>query len=153
MAETISVITAFKTSQTTEFEWLWSLFRPGCDVVVQNNSATAMPIEWCAKLKSFKVRENPNGLHWMITVQHTAFNGQWFGRGETDVRFPAFSGTVPIAQLPAYLLEYHQQKDLLIEASVECGALYESLRAGSSRPSRHAMVREYLFIRRFVESR
>jgi hypothetical protein len=133
MAETTSVIRAFKTSQTIEFEWLWSLFRPGCDVVVQNNSAAATPIEWCARLKSFKVSEDSNGLCWTITVQHTAFNGQWFGRGETDFRFPAFSGTVPIAQLLAYPLEYHQQKDLLIDAAVECGDKYEKYCRASAK--------------------
>ena len=133
MAETLAVITAFKSSETIEFEWLWSLFRPGCDVVVQNNSVTETPIEWCAKLKSFKVREDPSGLCWLITVQHTAFNGQWFWRGETDFRFPAFTGTVPIVQLPAYPLKYHQQKDLLIEASVECGAMYEKYCRASAK--------------------
>ncbi|KAK4449796.1 hypothetical protein QBC34DRAFT_403999 [Podospora aff. communis PSN243] len=126
MATSIAAIEAFKRSRTIEFFWLWGLFRPGCQVVLQNTSATAAPIEWCAILKSFVIQQDEDGASWTIVVTHTCFNGQKFGTGESAFQFPAFSGTIPINQLPAYPLEYHDRKELLIEAAIECGEMFEN---------------------------
>lgn len=135
MATSVATIEAFKRSHTIDFLWLWGIFRPGCQVVLQNSSATAAPIEWCAVLKSFVTRQDETGALWVVTVTHTCFNGQKFGTGESVFQFPAFSGTIPINQLPAYPLEYHDNKELLIDAAIENGELFEEYCRRSAKDS------------------
>lgn len=135
MADTIATIEAFKNSGTIEFIWLWGIFKPGCQVVVQNTSATAAPIEWCGILKSYTTRRDESGAVWVVTVTHTCFNGQKFGTGETVYQFHDFPGTIAITQLPLYPLEYHMDKQRLIDAAVESGEMFERYCRASAKDS------------------
>lgn len=139
MMETIITIDAFKRSSTIDFAWLWSLFGPGCQVVIQNSSATTSPVEWCTTVRPFETQKNRTGLGgrsvWILAVDHTAFNGQRFGTGQSVLTLPEFSGTIPINQLPAYPLEYHDKKEDLLQDAVGDGEKYEQYCRSSARDS------------------
>lgn len=135
MSRNIEAFKAFKDSVTIEFDFLWGIFEPGRHVVIQNNSATAVPIEWCAVLESYQVQTQNGVQFWTITVTHTGFNGQKFGNVQATFTFPSFSGTVDITQLPAYPLQFCKHEDLLREAAIARGAKYEQYCADSSTVS------------------
>lgn len=136
MSPTIATIKSFESTSTIEFDWLWSLFAPGCDVVIRNTSATTTAVEWCAVLKSYQTEVDNGVASWIVTVTHTGFNGQKFGNVQTAFKFPSFPGTVDITQLPAYPLHYHRQKKELTKSSIARGEKFEQYCLKSSKTSR-----------------
>ncbi|MBE3041798.1 hypothetical protein IMZ48_04305 [Candidatus Bathyarchaeota archaeon] len=134
MAETIKTIDQFKINGYIEFEWLWALFPPGELVVIENRSASSLPIQWCAAIKTFTFRRLDNGVAvWCITVTHTGFNGVRFGTVETSITFPSFSNNIPISRLPAYPVQFCKNPDVLRDAAIRRGAKYELYCMASSR--------------------
>lgn len=136
MSQTIATVKSFKDNGTIEFEWLWSLFAPGCDVVLQNTSASDTTVEWPAVLRSYETQVQNGVLVWIVTVTHTGFNGHKFGKVQATFKFPSFSGTVDITQLPVYPLQYCRHKNRLTEAATERGRKYEAYCVDSSKTSK-----------------
>ena len=136
MSQTIATVTSLKDNGTIEFEWLWSLFAPGCHVVLQNTSATTAMVEWPAVLKSYQVQVQDGVAVWVVTVTHIGFNGHKFGQTQSSFTFPSFSGTVDINQLPAYPLAYCRHKNQLTEAATTRGQKYEAYCVDSSKASK-----------------
>lgn len=136
MSPTIATIKSFENNGTIDFHWLWSLFVPGCDVVIRNTSATTTAIEWCAVLKSYQFDVDNGVPFWVVTVTHTGFNGQKFGNVQTAFKFPSFPGTVNITQLPAYPLHYYRRRKQLTDSAIARGQKYEQYCLKSSKASR-----------------
>ncbi|KAL6408501.1 uncharacterized protein AUP68_08358 [Ilyonectria robusta] len=136
MSHTIATVTSLRDNGTIEFEWLWSLFAPGCDVVLQNTTAMAAVVEWPAVLKSYQVQVEDGMPMWVVAVTHTGFNGHKFGQVQSSFTFPSFSGTVDIAQLPVYPLAYCKHKSQLMEAATARGQRYEAYCVNSSKTSK-----------------
>ncbi|KAK7418255.1 hypothetical protein QQX98_004039 [Neonectria punicea] len=119
MVETTKTIDQFIDNCYIAFEWLWAIFPPGELVVIENNSASATPIQWCARVKSFEFQALDSGVRvWNITVTHTGFNGLRLGKTETCLTFPEFSNNIPISRLPAYPVKYcKDESGLQLEAA------------------------------------
>ncbi|KAH8747580.1 hypothetical protein F5882DRAFT_491187 [Hyaloscypha sp. PMI_1271] len=136
MSQTIETIRSFNESGTIDFEFLWSIFKPGKHVVIQNSSAAGAPIEWLALLKSFRV-ESSGGLRtWTVNVAHTGFNGQRFGLVQSNFSFPSFTETISITRLPVYPLEFCKHGAELRAAAITRGKLYERYCIDSSKSSK-----------------
>ncbi|KAK4102048.1 P-loop containing nucleoside triphosphate hydrolase protein [Parathielavia hyrcaniae] len=136
MSQTIATVAAFSDSGSIDFDFLWSLFAPGRQIVLQNTSAAAAAIEWLTVIKSYEVQDTANGPVWVLTVTHTGFNGHKFGTVQTRFTFPSFSGTIEITQLPAYPLEYCPHRAQLANAVTGRGQKYEKYCLGSSNMSK-----------------
>ncbi|RSL98257.1 hypothetical protein CEP52_010449 [Fusarium oligoseptatum] len=91
MTETIKTIDQFITNGYIEFEWLWAIFPPGELVVIENVSASDVPIQWCAVVKAFEFRTLDSGVQvWTLTVIHTGFNGLRLGKNRNRAHVPSF---------------------------------------------------------------
>jgi len=133
MSPTIATVAAFRDSRSIEFEFLWSLFVPGRQIVLQNTSAA---VDWPAVVKSYEVQIEKGVPMWVVKVTHTGFNGHKFGTVQASFKFESFSGTVDITQLPAYPLEYCPHRDQLTQAMTERGKRYEEYCQSSSSMSK-----------------
>ncbi|KAI0881571.1 uncharacterized protein GGS22DRAFT_196487 [Annulohypoxylon maeteangense] len=125
MSHTIETIRSFIESRTIDFEWLWSLFKPGSHIIIQEARSSYAPIEWCTVLKSYDTSVQDGTGRWSICVTHTGFNGETFGNVESTFTFPSFSGTLPISQLPAYPLQFHKSQESLKDMIVDRGKMYQ----------------------------
>ncbi|KAI1745486.1 hypothetical protein F4680DRAFT_442959 [Xylaria scruposa] len=137
MSKAIEAIKSFKQSGTIDFEWLWGLFAPSTEVVIQNTTATVVPIEWCAVVKSYQVSVHDGTQYWVVSLSHTGFNGQRFGTVLTSFTFPSFSGTIPIIELPVYPLEFCEHKQSLRDHAIARGKKFEQYCIKSSKGSNY----------------
>ncbi|RSL74178.1 hypothetical protein CEP53_000481 [Fusarium sp. AF-6] len=134
MTETIKTIDQFITNGYIEFEWLWAIFPPGELVVIENVSASDVPIQWCAVVKAFEFRTLDSGVQvWTLNVIHTGFNGLRLGKTETELTFPAFSNNIGITRLPAYPLKFCKDEIRVQQEAIRRGRDYEKYCLASSR--------------------
>ncbi|RSL44966.1 hypothetical protein CEP54_014468 [Fusarium duplospermum] len=124
----------FITNGYIEFEWLWAIFPPGELVVIENVSASDVPIQWWAVIKAFEFRTLDSGVQvWALTVFHTGFNGLRLGRTETELTFPAFSNNIGITRLPAYPLKFCNEEIRVKQEAIRRGRSHETYCLASSR--------------------
>ncbi|KAH7416737.1 P-loop containing nucleoside triphosphate hydrolase protein [Cadophora sp. MPI-SDFR-AT-0126] len=109
-----------------EFLTLWMAFRPGCliyqkednvEVVLRLKDMTRCP---CPKPKCW------DG-HWTLTAERIDHNGTDFGHVEEKIAIRPYDGYRPLQVLNAFPLEYHPEKDRIIEALVARGKSFISL--------------------------
>lgn len=104
------------------FDYLWTIFEPqtlvysvsdGKECVFQLNS-------------SQKCTDSRRGLDFLrLDVWSCDWDGTKFGRNNTNLDDYEFQGTTPITSLSAYPLEFHPQKDALIQRLMLRGKLFE----------------------------
>lgn len=134
MVDTVRTIEHFRRSGHIEFDWLWAIFPPGELVVIQNTSASASAIEWCAVVRAFEVQMLDGGARrWAITVIHMGFNGSRFGNVETSFFFPSFAHNMLICQLPVYPIHFCKNQTELLQNALRRGKAYQNYCSCSSR--------------------
>ncbi|KAK5724159.1 hypothetical protein LTR17_013540 [Elasticomyces elasticus] len=124
--DSIDSATDLKSQGVMTYEHLWTLFQPGSLVFSKQQSQDRI-----FRLHSSKYGQDRNGnpVYW-LTCQYVDYDGTRWGTNKLNVCIPAYEGTKPITSLPTLPLDFHGDKDALIDRLVERGGKVETL-AGS----------------------
>jgi hypothetical protein len=125
MSDMMKEIHGLTSTGNVTFDHLWSLFRPGTLVLLQNPHTSTKTIFRGAKVKVYEEITHKQNRHWELTVQYLGFDGKRVGMVQEKFTFLAFSGVQEITSLPVYPIQYHSDEDDLRKHLIERGRIYQ----------------------------
>lgn len=122
LKETISSKNDFIKNKVITFTHLWTIFQPGSTLYAE---------EWgrdCAsQFNNGNYMEHPRyGPCYVVNCQKVDWDGDKFGYASTSNLIPSFAGTMKIAELEAFPLEFHPQQKKIRSALIKRGKLFEN---------------------------
>ena len=104
------------------FDYLWTIFEPQTLVYgVSDGKESVFKLEYTQKCT-----DSRRGLEFLsLNVWSCDWDGTKFGKHHSSLDNYEFQGTTPITSLSAYPLEFHPQKEALIQRLILRGKLFE----------------------------
>ena len=124
-----------KSKQVMTYEHLWTLFQPGAIVCTRQDGQ-----DQCLKLASARYGADRHGnpVFW-VSGKYIDWDGSKFGTNKLNQCIPFYTGTRKITSLTVFPLEYHSEKEGLVERLTERGEKVEKL-SGVHYKSYHGMA-------------
>ncbi|KAL0941515.1 AAA family protein [Colletotrichum truncatum] len=123
VTDTIRTIKDYKKSKVVDFERLWAIFEPGCNVLTTENSQ-----QMAARFERADYIETRTGMQLMLDCDVINWSESSFGWEHKTFQIPAFKDTIPILALPVFPLKSHPRVSSISKTLVERGKLFEKLR-------------------------
>lgn len=95
--------------RTITYDLLWALFKPGdtlCTICPGTGKPYGIIYDHGEMVKSLQNEE-----FFKLVGTHLEYDGKVFGQVQTSIKIAKFPGELPINQLAAFPLEYHQAKE------------------------------------------
>ncbi|KAF4626492.1 hypothetical protein G7Y89_g11663 [Cudoniella acicularis] len=123
LKDTIKALEDFILHGVTTFEYLWTIFHPGCTVYTKKGGVpTAM-----AFYSGSHEKDNQCGPYYQLCLEPIGWSGTAFGRGTELVNIFSFTGTRSIPSLNAFPLSFHPEEQKIRDILVKRGEKYEEL--------------------------
>ena len=117
-AETIEVTENLLEQGMINYQYLWTIFRPGTTIY-----APVFGQARAFKLNSYEYGCRPPGLS--LDTQFVDFDGEDMGTRDASRLVPAFAGAIKINELPAFPIEWHATQQDLHELLIARGRHWE----------------------------
>jgi hypothetical protein len=122
LKDTIKALEDFIMNGVTTFDYLWTIFHPGCTVYSKQGG-----VPHALSFYSGSYETNNCGKHYQLCLEPIGWSGSAFGRGTEYICIYTFTGTRAIKDLNACPLSFHPEKKKIRETLVKRGKKYEEL--------------------------
>lgn len=107
------------------YDLLWALFKPNVEVYT---TCRGTQVSRCVLYSQMEEKQDMAGSKYMkLDTRYLDSDGKAFGEVISSCLIPTFRGATRIELLPAYLLQYHPEKDEIRRQLEECGRRFVSL--------------------------
>ncbi|ORY18232.1 P-loop containing nucleoside triphosphate hydrolase protein [Clohesyomyces aquaticus] len=110
----ISVLPSLLPHSIT-FEYLWALLPPDC--LVTGQTLLGFDSIWC--VRSHSVQKMDDGVFLVMNAEFIVWDGAKVGNVRTMLRIPIFSGLKSVEDLPYIPLQYHPNREAVMERVLE----------------------------------
>lgn len=98
------------------------IFQPGSVILAAHKGPLS-----AFELEEAEYMKNQCGQFLQLRSDCVDFNGKEFGRYTESINIPEFIGTKKITGLRAFPLEFHENKDAVVEILIKRGQIFENL--------------------------
>jgi hypothetical protein len=123
LQKTFSTIKDFASDGAIEFDQLWTVFAPGTVVISPRGKSDCA---FSITKTEFFVSKMDRRTYFILHCYCIDWDGTRFGRAPQSLVIPEFEGIASPADLIAYPLEFHPQKDLLIAKLTKRGEKFQA---------------------------
>ncbi|KAK7747874.1 hypothetical protein SLS53_001125 [Cytospora paraplurivora] len=122
IGDSIKAFEDYVLNSVITFQHLWMIFQPGSVVLAAHKGPLS-----AFELEEYEYMENQCGKFLRLRADCVDYSGKGFGRHREPIDIPEFIGVKKIDTLNAFPLNFHEDKEAIVEHLVRRGQIFESL--------------------------